>query len=67
VENTLEIFTQLANISGISKTFGLNVESLLTLIFSSVIVGYICLTFYYKIYSDNKRWKDLDYSEKNNC
>ncbi len=62
--DNLEFLTQLANISGIPKTFGLNVESLLTLIFGSVIIGYICLTFYYKIYNDNERWTGLNYSEK---
>lgn len=60
----LEILTQLINISGISDVFGLSVKSLLIVLFGSIIVGYTCLTFRYKIFEYNQKWKALDYTEK---
>ena len=59
----LEI-TKLIGISNISNVFGLEDNSFLILIIGSFIVGYTCLTFYYKIYHHNESWKNLDYSEK---
>lgn len=57
---------QYIDISNISKAFGLENNSFLILIIGSFIVGYICLTFYYKIYydQDNEKWTKLDFSEK---
>lgn len=63
---TLDTVIQNVDISNISKVFGLDANSFLILIIGSFIVGYICLTFYYKIYynQDNKNWTDLEFSEK---
>ena len=59
----LEII-KLIGISNISNAFGLEDNSFLILIIGSFIVGYTCLTFYYKIYHHNESWKNLDYPEK---
>lgn len=62
----LDVVTQLVEASNISKVFGLDVKSFLTLILGSFIVGYTCLTFFYKIYyeQDNDKWINLNFSEK---
>ena len=57
----LSFALELINSSNISKAFGLNDNHFLIVIFGSLIIGYICLTFYYRIYSDNKRWAKLEY------
>lgn len=62
----LDIFNQFIENSNISKAFGLDVNGFLVLILGSFIVGYICLTFYYKVYYDysNRKWNELNFSEK---
>jgi len=62
--SSLDFALEIINSSNIPKAFGLEANSLLIVIFGSLIVGYICLTFYYRIYDDNKRWEALEYSEK---
>jgi hypothetical protein len=62
--NSLNYSLELINSSNIPKAFGLNDNSFLIVIFGSLIIGYICLTFYYRIYGDNKRWAKLEYPEK---
>ena len=62
--NILDATTQLIDIFGITRIFGLEVNSLLTIILGSLIVGYTCLTFQYKIYDNNQRWTNLDHFEK---
>lgn len=63
---TVDAIIQHVDISNISKAFGLENNSFLILIIGSFIAGYICLTFYYKIYydQDNEKWTKLDFSEK---
>ena len=63
---TLDAIIQHVDISNISKAFGIENNSFLILIIGSFIVGYICLTFYYKIYydQDNEKWTKLEFSEK---
>jgi len=61
---TLDSFTQVISMFNITKNFGIDAQSFFILIFGSVIVGYMCLTFYYKIFSNNERWTKLDYFEK---
>lgn len=61
---TLDIVNQFVENSNIAKAFGLDVNSFLTLILGSFIVGYFGLTFYYKIYYSHETWKDLEFSEK---
>ena len=58
------IATQLIANTNIAKVFGLGVDSFLTVILGSFIVGYICLTFYYKIYNNNELWTKLEFAEK---
>ena len=60
----LDIVNQFIENSNISKAFGIDVNNFLILILGSIIVGYTCLTFYYKIFSNNQRWTKLDYFEK---
>ncbi len=62
----LDIFNLFIENSNISKAFGLDVNGFLVLILGSFIVGYICLTFYYKVYYDysNRKWSELNFSEK---
>ena len=62
--NILDATTQLIDIFSITRVFGLEVNSLLTIILGSLIVGYTCLTFKYKIYDNNQRWTNLDHFEK---
>lgn len=64
MENELEVVTQLIAVSEISKAFGLDVATFLTVVLGSFIVGSICLTFYYKIYDNNKLWANLEIFEK---
>jgi len=63
--DTLDII-QHVDLSILSNAFGIENNSFLTLIIGSFIVGYICLTFYYKIYfdQDNEKWTKLEFSEK---
>ena len=62
--NELEVVTQLIAVSDISKAFGLDVATFLTVVLGSFIVGSICLTFHYKIYDNNKLWANLEIFEK---
>lgn len=60
----LETATQLINSSQIPEVYGLSDNFFLILLVGSLVVGYICLTFYYKVYQNNNRWTKLDYFEK---
>ena len=60
----LETATQLINSSQISEVYGLSDNFFLILLVGSLVVGYTCLTFYYKVYHNNNRWTELDYFEK---
>lgn len=60
----LEVIKLIIGTSNISNVFGIEDNSFLILIMGSFIVGYTCLTFYYKIYYYNDSWKNLDYPEK---
>ena len=60
----LETATQLINSSQIPEVYGLSDNFFLILLVGSLVVGYICLTFYYKVYQNNNRWTELDYFEK---
>ena len=61
----IEYLTKFIETSGISKAYGLDPQILLILVFGSFILGYTCLTLYYKLYAyNNKSWRDLDKSEK---
>lgn len=64
MDYTLDSITQVVSIFDIPKAFGIDINGFLTLILGSIIVGYICLTFHYKIYFNNQRWAELDYFEK---
>lgn len=60
----LETATQLINSSQIPEVYGLSDNFFLILLVGSLVVGYTCLTFYYKVYHNNNRWTELDYFEK---
>lgn len=64
MDYTLDFITQVVSMFNIPKAFGIDINGFLTLILGSLFVGYICLTFHYKIYSNNQRWTELDYLEK---
>ncbi|MCX9024798.1 MAG: hypothetical protein OIN85_01735 [Candidatus Methanoperedens sp.] len=64
MDYTVDTITQVISMFNISKAFGIGINDFLTIILGSFIVGYICLTFHYKIYSNNQRWTELDYFEK---
>jgi len=64
MDYTLDSITQVISMFNIPKAFGIDINDFLTIILGSFIVGYICLTFHYKIYSNNRRWTELDYFEK---
>jgi hypothetical protein len=64
MDYTVDTVTQIISMFNISKAFGIGINDILTLVLGSFIVGYICLTFHYKIYSNNQRWTELDYFEK---
>jgi len=61
----LETATQLINSSHIAEVYGLDDNFILILLVGSLVVGYTCLTLYYKVYhNNNDRWTELDYFEK---
>ncbi len=64
MDYTVDTITQVISMFNISNAFGIGINDFLTIILGSFIVGYICLTFHYKIYSNNQRWTELDYFEK---
>ncbi len=64
MDYTLDSLTQVISMFNIPKAFGIDINDFLTIILGSFIVGYACLTFHYKIYSNNQRWMELDYFEK---
>ncbi len=64
MDYTLDSITQIINMFNIPKAFGIDINDFLTVFLGSLIVGYTCLTFQYKIYSNNERWTKLDYFEK---
>ncbi len=64
MDYTLDSITQVISMFNIPKAFGIDINDFLTIILGSFIVGHTCLTFHYKIYSNNQRWMELDYFEK---
>ena len=50
--------------SNIENVFNIGANEFLVLILGSLIVGFICLTLYYRIYNNNKRWSELKFYEK---
>lgn len=61
----IEYLIKFIETSGISKAYALDPQIFLTLVFGSIFLGYICLTFYYNLSAKNKKsWRDLNKSEK---
>jgi len=50
--------------SEITEAFNLNLNSFVVIILGSLIIGLTCLTIYYTVYYENKRWSSLKYFEK---
>ena len=59
-----EEYKTLISISGIPEAFNFSSETFIIFFLSSIIIGFICLTLYYKIYDTNPRWERLDYLDK---
>lgn len=60
----LEYIKEFIELLDISKNFGIDIKSFLVFIIGGIIVGFICLTLYYRVYGNNKRWVNLLFYEK---
>ncbi len=47
-----------------SKAFGINSNIFIFIVLSSLLVGFVCLSFYYRIYNKQKEWGQLDVIDK---